>query len=761
MQTITDLEELDRMLAECERAAQISDDDLRRVFQLYRMDVSAQLPPDPFSAEYADAQMALYERISGRSYSTRNEESIIDINSAVLRPFPYNASCQVAGAHLGAIGFLFGSLQLRPGARVLDVGAGWGNTTLGLARLGYEVTALDIEARFCELIRQRARRIELQIEVINDDFFWIEKARRRFDAIVFFESFHHCADHPRLLRSLGPALVPGGHVYFGAEPITPHFPVPWGLRTDGESLWAIRRNGWLELGFHPDYFRHALQRAGFSAEMRTSTDLPWINVWDAKIDSPKLPEIAISASKLVHQTAVPASESTPLPVASDGGIGQADKNRAQPRQPEANSPSQIRRRLTRLRKIGDRLTGGGVRALLRRLLSGSPAGTKNLPPDQGSDQDCFPLDIPVSRSELPSAQATEFIVDVYRALLQRDPDQVGLRDFQNRLRTGSLDRVGLINTILSSTEFNSRLAGGAKPQPDEPRGCLRSEAESLFKHFPKYNGSGRPGFVTNFIGGLTDVRFVHGIDSLSGIVEGYPIPGNFHGDTLEWIGTLRSALDARDTFTMLELGAGWAPWCVIAYLAAKQCGIEKIKVIGVEGDAGHIRFIREHFATNDIDPGVGEAIHGVVGIEDGEATFPKANSANRVYGGCPAFSKAEQERGAFADFAASQSALVEEFERLPCFSLATLMRDFDEVDLIHCDIQGSEAGLFASTIDLVSAKVKRLVVGTHSFEIDRSLVNLFLKKGWILESFDACAFKEEGKPVLVRDGTQIWRNERF
>jgi SAM-dependent methyltransferase len=761
MQTITNLEELDRMLAECERAAQISDDDLRRVFQLYRMDVSAQLPPDPFSAEYANAQMALYERISGRSYSTRNEESLIDTKSAVLRPFPYNASCQVAGAHLGAIGFLFGSLHLRPGAQVLDVGAGWGNTTLGLAQLGFEVTALDIEARFCELIRERARRIGLQIEVINDNFFWIEKARRRFDAIVFFESFHHCADHPRLLRSLGPALAPGGHVYFGAEPITPDFPVPWGLRTDGESLWAIRRNGWLELGFHPDYFRHALRRAGFSAEMRTSADLPWINLWDAKIDSPEPPKTAVSASRLVNQAAVPASERTPLPIPVDGEIGQADKSHAHPRQPEADPVPQIQHRLTRLRKIGDRLTGGGARALWKRLLSGSPAAAKGLPPDQGSEQHCFPLDNPVSVSDSPSAQATEFIVDVYRALLQREPDQVGLRDFQNRLRTGSLDQVGLINTILSSPEFKSRLVGGAKPQPDESRGCLRSEAETLFKQFPKYNGSGRPGFVTNFMGGLTDVRFVHGIDSLSGIVEGYPIPGNFHGDTLEWIGTLRSALDARDTFTMLELGAGWAPWCVIAYLAAKQCGIDKIKVIGVEGDTGHIRFIREHFATNGIEPGVGEAIHGVVGVDDGEATFPKANCANRVYGGCPAFSKAEQESGAFADFTASQSTLVEEFERLPCFSLATLMRDLDQVDLIHCDIQGSEAGLFASTIDLVSAKVKRIVVGTHSFEIDRSLVNLFPKKGWILESIDACVIKGEGKPVLVRDGTQIWRNERF
>jgi FkbM family methyltransferase len=261
---------------------------------------------------------------------------------------------------------------------------------------------------------------------------------------------------------------------------------------------------------------------------------------------------------------------------------------------------------------------------------------------------------------------------------------------------------------------------------------------------------------------VTDVRFVHGIDSLSGVVEGYPIPGNFHGDTLEWVGTLRSALHARKTFTMLELGAGWAPWCVIGYLAAKQCGIEKIKVMAIEGDVGHIKFIRETFAVNGISPDAGEAIHGVVGVIDGEAVFPKARDASRVYGGTAAFSDTDKVAGAFADFTASQAGLVAVVEQLPCFSLATLTHDFDEVDLIHSDIQGAEANLFANTIDLVSAKVKRVVVGTHSFEIDRQLGCLFPRNGWDLEGIVACRMTEDnGRPVVAHDGVQVWRNMRF
>jgi SAM-dependent methyltransferase len=304
MRIVTSLEELDEILADCEQAAKISDDELRRVFQTFRMDFSAQLPPDPFSEGYATAQMELYKHIAGRSYQTANEESVFDLQSAIVRPFPYIGSCQVAGAHLGAIGFLLRTMQLSPGARVLDIGPGWGNTTLALAQLGFEVTALDIEPRFCDLIRERTSRMGLQVEVVNSDFFWIESVANRFDAIVTFECFHHCADHMRLLRAFSPALARGGHVYFGAEPITSAFPIPWGIRTDGESLWATRRNGWLELGFQPDYFHCALGKVGLIAETHVSADLPWISVWDARVSAPQTIQIAASDPRLGTQVGI-------------------------------------------------------------------------------------------------------------------------------------------------------------------------------------------------------------------------------------------------------------------------------------------------------------------------------------------------------------------------------------------------------------------------------------------------------------------------
>src|SRR5690606_7991143 len=64
--------------------------------------------------------------------------------------------------------------------------------------------------------------------------------------------------------------------------ISPQFPVPWGLRMDGQSLWSIRKFGWFELGFSDHYFVEALAREGWSATKYPSGDSPLADVWEAK-----------------------------------------------------------------------------------------------------------------------------------------------------------------------------------------------------------------------------------------------------------------------------------------------------------------------------------------------------------------------------------------------------------------------------------------------------------------------------------------------
>jgi SAM-dependent methyltransferase len=284
MQIIRTLDELDAKLRECDRAEQLSDDHLREVFATFCMEPPKRLPVDPFSPVYREFQLDLYRTIAGKDYSVANEATIFEVDSNQKRPFPYSTgSSATAGDHLMALGFLLRCMALPPRSRVLELGFGWGNSTLAFAALGHEVTAVDIEPRFCELVRRRAAHEGLGVNIVNADFLWIEDANDTFDAVIFFESFHHSDDHFRLLHALRHVVTPQGRLFFAAEPIQPDFAYPWGLRLDGQSLWSIRKHGWLELGFSDRYFAEALARSGWFGSRQVAGVPSWLNVWEARL----------------------------------------------------------------------------------------------------------------------------------------------------------------------------------------------------------------------------------------------------------------------------------------------------------------------------------------------------------------------------------------------------------------------------------------------------------------------------------------------
>lgn len=350
---------------------------------------------------------------------------------------------------------------------------------------------------------------------------------------------------------------------------------------------------------------------------------------------------------------------------------------------------------------------------------------------------------------------------LYQGLLGRAADDVGLRHHLDALASGQVSFSDIVAEFVSSPEFQARhdRSGGPVLEDRPTLGCSDLEAMQVFSLFERYTGPGRAGFITNFLGGLTDTRFV-GFESHSGRVEGYPIPRNFHSEALEWVGTLRAVQDASDTFRMIELGAGWAPFCTIGYLAATQRGLRP-EVMAVEGDLGHIGFIEQSFATNGHDPDRCTIRHGIVGAADGTASFPRSKDASKVYGGAASFSADIGTDEPFQKLIQHHAALFEEVDILECYSLARLLDDFGRVDLIHCDIQGAEAEVFEANIASVSENVAWLVVGTHSFDIDRRLATLFPRHGWQLEGMDCALMRNEGGIAqMAADGTQIWKNMR-
>ena len=262
------LERLDAELARATELMGTSPDEARSLLEGFEVVLPAPPPHDPFSADYRDWTWDLYHRISGRAaYDTTHETSPFDLATALVRPFPYQSgSLKMVGRDLVARGHLLDCLaEVVPsgvaGRRIVEFGPGWGNLTGDMVATGLDVTAVELDEKFCTLIGRRCEGPG-RLAVVQGDMLGFT-TEEPFDAAVFFESFHHCADHLAMLRRLHRIVRPGGAVLFAAEPVQ-RLDYPWGPRLDGLSVWSTRTYGWLELGFDTRYFDRALDLTGWA-----------------------------------------------------------------------------------------------------------------------------------------------------------------------------------------------------------------------------------------------------------------------------------------------------------------------------------------------------------------------------------------------------------------------------------------------------------------------------------------------------------------
>lgn len=264
MKYINNLKDLDLQIKSVDEKFMVSSDEGIQALNEFCYVVDTIVPKDPYSQEYQDTQMKLYLEISGRQYyAVANEHTPFDFDGVKNNPYPYyTKSSTTVGEQLIAQGFLIRTMNLEPNSRIVEFGPGWGNTTLHFVQMGYEVTAVDVEKSFLELIKYRAQLLSKKINLVQNDMLEFY-SNEKYDAAVFFECFHHCADHLKLLKNLANSINDDGLIAFAAETIA-DFPYPWGLRLDGISVWSIRKCGWLELGFDTSYFMRTLLLLGWT-----------------------------------------------------------------------------------------------------------------------------------------------------------------------------------------------------------------------------------------------------------------------------------------------------------------------------------------------------------------------------------------------------------------------------------------------------------------------------------------------------------------
>lgn len=349
---------------------------------------------------------------------------------------------------------------------------------------------------------------------------------------------------------------------------------------------------------------------------------------------------------------------------------------------------------------------------------------------------------------MSSAPTAAEIAAAYQAILGRAPESEEMVAAWSASGLG-LDEIGL--RLLASPEFLAR----AHRRALGLLGALSEEELGLLFHFQQ-PAEPISDSIISFVGARTRVDVMATLRGAGGVVEGLPLPCNFHGDIHEWLGLLRAVRGAHESFVAVELGAGWGPWLVAGALAARRRGIERISLSAVEGDAGKLPMIEQHFRDNGIDPAEHRIMHGVVAARDGRARFPEPVDASADWG--TASLDGEARRGRRDGNALRPDRVV----TLPAFSLASILEPWERVDFVHCDIQGDEVSVVRSARRVLDRKVAWLVVGTHGRDLELELLRELSQRGWTLEYEQPCRLAQQhGAVVLVVDGVQVWSNPRL
>ena len=157
-------------------------------------------------------------------------------------------------------------LALPPGARILDVGCGSGWLSEYFARLGYEVTGIDISDDLIRMARDRVERVPYDVDhetplrcrFLTQDI-EIEPLPEKFDAVICYDSLHHFEDERTVFRHLAAMLDVGGLLFIleGHKPSV-------GSATEDELQDVMRRYGTLESPFSYEYLRALLDEHGLA-----------------------------------------------------------------------------------------------------------------------------------------------------------------------------------------------------------------------------------------------------------------------------------------------------------------------------------------------------------------------------------------------------------------------------------------------------------------------------------------------------------------
>lgn len=355
----------------------------------------------------------------------------------------------------------------------------------------------------------------------------------------------------------------------------------------------------------------------------------------------------------------------------------------------------------------------------------------------------------------------QFVRSLYLGLLNREPDPHGFEVYVKRLQEQKVTHHGLAMELVNSPEFANRTRK-KNTEIDLYSGFADADLR-VFSAFDNRHVVPQAGFLTEWIGSrvrLTSLWTSVNWADRDKRVEALPVPGDYHAEAVEWIGMLKAVLAAKDSWSAMELGAGFGPWLAASSAAARARGITDIHLCGVEGDPGRFALLRQNMEDNQLADRDTLLLCAGVGVADGKARWPKIPNPSDVSGGRPI-------REGNADDLQSLPGQLDasDFIDIDIVGLPKLLDRRPVWDLVHIDIQGTEDELCAGCIGALSEKARYVIIGTHSRQIEGALMELFFQNGWVLEHEQPMKFapgpRRSSKERGWGDGTQVWRNPKI
>lgn len=276
------------------------------------------------------------------------------------------------------------------------------------------------------------------------------------------------------------------------------------------------------------------------------------------------------------------------------------------------------------------------------------------------------------------------------------------------------------------------------------------------------------GTITDWLGIKTQSRYHAwlGNPKLNMIIGDIPVPDDaLHAEAIEYVALFVSLERARlknapPSFTMMELGASYAPWATASAVCALRLGFEKVFCTAVEASGPAIQKIKDHASQNGLLPNGKvrfDIINAAVSTDSRTLYFPKLD--------------VNSDNGAQAVSIASETdyrGLNLHYEEVAAVTLSDLTRDSALVDFLHMDLQGFEEKLLGNSefIQCLDQKVSTLFLATQSRLIEGLALQTLSRLGWELIRERPTSFKPNHRTQdingwTLRDGGQLWINTRI